>query len=385
MSNIHLFFVGDFCSLVSPEDIMVKSELASMIQNADISVCNFETPVKPTGYVVKQDPTFTNLYQSFQSVGFLEKSGFDLFSLANNHTFDCGDEGYHETLKHIKKAQYLGAGTFEDAFKVKVIEKKGLKIGFMALTYASFGVFDNTSDGHGLGCAYINHPCVNHVIQKSKNEVDCLIVLAHDGIEYTNAPTWLVRNRYHELIDNGADAVIACHPHCPQGWEDYEGRPIFYSLGNFFFNSKTDPAFKTPLPFWYNGLAVSLSVDCETKKMSFEVYNTIVNGRTISIDDSKEIKEHNDCLCSILNDNSLFESYWSKTTADLLKQKYLPFCEYTFNTPIKRKGIKGVVKTVLDSFTPTKEKSFKRFYFILRSDTEREVFLNGLKQVYKFN
>lgn len=383
--SIRLFFVGDFCSLVPADDIAVKPELASLIQEADISVCNFETPVKPDGYSVVQDATFTSIFQSSQSVNFLEGLGFDLFSLANNHTFDCGEEGYLETLKLLKKAQSIGAGSFEEAYKVKVIEKNGIKIGFLALTYASFGVFDNISDGTGLGCAYINHHCVNHIIQDSKKDVDLLIVLAHDGIEYTEAPTHLVRERYKELIDYGADAVVACHPHCPQGWEEYNGHPVFYSLGNFFFNSKTDPAFKTPLPFWYNGLAVSLSVDCATKKITFEVFNTLVNGRTINIDDSEEIKKRNDYLCGLLNNRELFENYWNKTISDLYKKKYLPFCEYTFNTPVKQKGFKGWINILKGSFSQKEKRSFKRFFFILRSDTEREVFLKGLKQAHKFN
>ena len=383
--SIRLFFVGDFCSLVSADDITVTPKLASLIQEADTSVCNFETPVKPNDYSVVQDSTFTSLYQSAQSVDFLEGLGFGLFSMANNHTFDCGEEGYLETLKLLKKAQSIGAGSFDEAYKVKVIEKQGVKIGFLALTYASFGVFDNTSDGSGLGCAYINHPCVNHIIQDSKKNVDLLIVLAHDGIEYTDAPTHLVRNRYKDLIDYGADVIVACHPHCPQGWEEYKGHPIFYSLGNFFFNSKTDPKFKTPLPFWYNGLAVSLEVNCETKKITFEVFNTLVSGRTIVVDDSKEIKERNDYLCSLVNDNALFENYWNKTIPDLFEKKYLPFCEYTFNTPVKQKGLKGWINSLKRTFSPTEKRSFKRFFFIVRSDTEREVFLKGLRKTHKYN
>ena len=378
--TVSLFFVGDFCSLPPANDIVVEPKLVSLIQEADISVCNFETPVKPDGYSVVQDTTFPNLYQSVQSIAFLEGLKFNLFSLANNHTFDCGKEGFFETVKHLKNSQSIGAGSFDEAFEVKVIEKKGMKIGFLALTYASYGVFDNTSDGTGLGCAYIHHPCVNHIIQDSKKDVDLLIVLAHDGIEYTDAPTHLVRNRYHDLIDYGADAVVACHPHCPQGWEEYKGHPVFYSLGNFFFNSKTDPTFKTPLPFWYNGLAVSLSLDCGTKKLTFEVFNTIVNGRTIALDNSKEVKKRNDYLCGLLTDKALFESYWDKTILDLFKTKYLPFCEYTFNTPMRSRGVKGEIKALLNALKPIEKRSYKRFFFIVRSDTEREIFLKGLKR-----
>ncbi len=386
MAKIGIFFVGDFCSLVPPVDVMVDPELTSLIREADISVCNFETPVKPQANTIAQDPTFNSLCQSAESVGFLEGLGFDLFSLANNHAFDYGDEGFQETQRRFKKGQVVGAGNFEDAYRVKVLEAKGLKVGFLALTYASFGVFDHTSDGKGLGCAYINHPSVNHIVQNSKSDVDVLIVLAHDGIEYTDAPTHSVRARYHDLIDFGADAVVACHPHCPQGWEEYKGHPIFYSLGNFFFNSKKDPYFRTTLPFWYNGMAVCLSIDTEAKGIAYRVYNTVVKGRSIAMDETKEIKDRNRYLCALLKDERLFEDYWNRVVRQLFKEKYIPFCEYTFNTQKKQNGFKGLVKSLFRLFRHKNNNiSFKRFFFIIRSDTEREVFLKGLKMDNNYN
>ncbi|MBR5352415.1 MAG: CapA family protein [Bacteroidales bacterium] len=68
--------------------------------------------------------------------------------------------------------------------------------------------------------------------------MDYLFVLPHDGIEYVDAPMPETIARYRDFIDYGADGIFGAHLHCPQGWEEYKGRPIFYSLGNFFFNSK---------------------------------------------------------------------------------------------------------------------------------------------------
>ena len=79
---------------------------------------------------------------------------------------------------------------------------------------------------------------VNHIILDAKKELDYLFILPHAGVEYTDAPVPELIARYRDFIDYGADGVIASHPHCPQGWETYKGKPIFYSLGNFLFNSK---------------------------------------------------------------------------------------------------------------------------------------------------
>lgn len=385
MSNVKVFFAGDFCSLVPADDIKLMPELESLIKKADISVCNFETPVKPSNYDLVQDVSFTKLYQSSNSVSFLEKLGFNLFSLANNHTFDCGDEGFHETVSHMIKAQGIGAGSFADAYKVKLIEKDGIKIGFLALTYASFGVFDNSCDGSGLGCAYINHPCVNHIIQNAKKSLDILIVLAHDGIEYTDAPTHFVISRYHDLIDYGADAVVACHPHCPQGWEEYKGHPIFYSLGNFFFNSKSDPEFRTQLPFWYNGLVVVLQIDTETKLIKYDVVNTIVDGRSISIDKTEGTNKRNSYLCNLVNNEIAFNEYWDTVIPQLFKEKYMPFCEQTFGMNKRPKGIHRILKWLFKLLIQNNVINYKRFLFIIRSDTERDLFVRGLRRANAFN
>ena len=119
--------------------------------------------------------------------------------------------------------------------------------------------------------------------------------------------------------------------------------------------------------------------------MSYEVFNTIVDGRTIALDNSKEIMKRNDYWCGLLNDSALFEGYWNKTIPDLFEKKYLPFCEYTFNTPTKRSGVKGLLRSIASSLSPVEKRSFKRFCFIIRSDTEREVFLKGLRLIHKFN
>jgi len=384
MANIKLFFAGDFCSLPPANDIVVESELASLISEADISVCNFETPVLPPNYKKPQDPLYPHLFQSRESAMFIENLGFNVLSFANNHTFDCGDEGYYETLKQFKKCKLIGAGRYDEAYRVTVLERKGLRIGFLALTYASFGVFDAIGSTQGFGCAYINHPCVNNIISESKKMVDVLIVLAHDGIEYTDAPTHRVRDRYRELTECGADAVVACHPHCPQGWEVYKGRPIFYSLGNFFFNSKRDPSFRTTLPYWYNGLALILNIDIKTKKIGFDVVNTIAEGRTIIIDRSESTLSRNSCLCSLIANENEFEKYWDSVIPQLYTQKYIPFCEQTFGPPRRQRGIKGAVKWLMNLLASRKAANYKRFLFIVRSDTERDLFLRGMRRANGF-
>ena len=238
MGTIRLFFAGDFCSKPTTSFITVSDELKELIQSCDLKVVNFEVPLKPKVDLPPQKRE--RFFQNDDVPDFLRGLGFNLFPMANNHAFDWGDEGFKKT-KAALGDQSFGVGSYDDAYKVKVCEVNGVKIGFLALTYAAYtGVFDDVLYHDGLGCAYINDLRVNHDIIEAKKVVDYLFVLPHDGIEYIDVPLPETIAKYRDFIDYGADGVIASHPHCPQGWEEYKGKPIFYSLGNFFFNSKED-------------------------------------------------------------------------------------------------------------------------------------------------
>ena len=309
MSNVKLFFAGDFCSKPSTSRITVSDELKSLIQSCDLKVVNFEVPLKPDVKLPSQRRE--RFFQNDDAPDFLCGLGFNFFSQANNHAFDWGDAGYKKTKSALGDAAF-GAGTYEEAYKMKVMEVQGVKIGFYALSFAAYkGVFDDVMNREGLGCAYINDLRVNHDIMEAKKQVDYLFILPHDGIEYIDVPTPETIARYRDFIDYGADGVIGTHPHCPQGWEEYKGKPIFYSLGNFLFNSKESYDFKASKPHWYEGLCVVMTI--ADGKLSWEVVNTKnVDNLGIEIDHSKDRDKQNLQLCRYLTEPEEYRCYFNK-------------------------------------------------------------------------
>ena len=231
-NNLRLFFLGDFyCNEI--DRIEIADEIRTIICSSDVNICNFEAPVLSQGKPsLKSGP---NIRQSRDAPAFLEKIGFNVCSLANNHIMDYGEEGLKKTISLFKKSLLVGAGTIDNAYQVKTMVIKGYTIGFLALSHNEFGVLDDDNQNN-IGCAWINHPCVNHVIANAKKMVDYLFILSHAGVENISIPLPEWRQRYQDLIDCGADAVIASHPHIPQGWERCKEKPIFYSLGNFYFD-----------------------------------------------------------------------------------------------------------------------------------------------------
>lgn len=119
---------------------------------------------------------------------------------------------------------------------------------------------------------------------------------AHAGIEEIDAPLPEWREKYKFFIDCGADCVIGTHPHVPQGWEEYKGKPIFYSLGDFYFDFLTGQH-----PYWSKNLVVLMELG-EEGNINYEVRNISFSNYIIDEDLSEETKQHNNYLCDLLND-----------------------------------------------------------------------------------
>ena len=288
---ISLLFCGDFIAQ-NPQNVTLSEDFQKVVLDCDVKCLNFEGPL-PVGDPVTIKGTAI-LPQSMNSPLWCEENGFNLISLSNNHTGDFGESALIETVNAFNSALIIGAGSWEEAYKVKSIEINHTKIGFLSVAQCEFGILnDYWTTKESIGCAWINYPYLNNIIKEAKRSLDYLFVITHAGIEFFDFPLPEWRDRYKELIDSGADSVIGGHPHVPQGWETYNGKPIFYSLGNFYFDMISERE------FFNNGLAVVLTLN-DKRSISFKVYNTLFEGNEIKIDNSERIKMHNTEICRIL-------------------------------------------------------------------------------------
>ena len=310
---IKLLYYGDFVSQ-NPQRLVLSSDIEYLVSESDVVYCNFEAPINGVGSpLIKSGPALT---QSSDSPKILEKFGFNLIGLANNHMMDMGEDACRATIKSFKNAIVIGAGTKEDAYSVKKISVNDLSIGFLALTHKEFGTLDDDSIEDSVGTAWINSSEADRAILQSKQECDYLIVLPHAGVENVDVPLPEWRSRYKEFIELGADAVIASHPHVPQGWEVYKNSPIFYCLGNFIFDSFS----KTHGPYWNKGLAVQLSLS--DKRVTFEVFNISYMNGHLSLDNSNESKAHNTFLCSLLDSEEAYRLTVNRAVSELWRDEY---------------------------------------------------------------
>lgn len=169
------------------------------------------------------------------------KLGFNLISLANNHTLDKGEEGVHSMLrfwrnKESKNSEIYSTGSFEsadakDKIQQKILQKNGISYAMLAYTYGTNGI--PLPQGKEYLVNVYTKEMLKNDIKAIRHKVDLLIVSIHWGVEYTHKPTKEQREIAHFLANLGVDIVIGNHPHAIQPIERIGNTLIFYALGNF--------------------------------------------------------------------------------------------------------------------------------------------------------
>lgn len=295
--SLKFFACGDIVNLKSKKDF-INDALKTIVQNADISICNFEAPIKTKGMkpISKVGP---HLYQSSKSIQHIKNVGFTMVSMANNHIYDYGQLALKNTIDELDKnnIEYIGAGVnLKKVYDTKIIEKDNIKIGLLSACENEFGcLFEDESRG---GYAWIFHYLIEDNIRELKQKVDVVIMITHVGVENISFPIKEWRDKYKRLCDVGVDIIIGHHPHVPQGYEKYNRSMIFYSLGNFYFDTvgfenKSDDSYSVVLELEKDGLK------------DFEIiYHKKINGQTCVVN-KKDVNFSLDELNNLLGNDYL--------------------------------------------------------------------------------
>ena len=305
---VRLVFLGDFKASF-PDNIHIEEDLEKIIKSADIRVCNFESPIGDTEFSQKKNNLLLN--QTVRSAEFLVDYGFNVILLGNNHIMEHGKQECENTLKAFDRIITVGAGTSSDAFSVKTIIVNGKRIGFFSGVHHEFGVIDSPLDKESFGAAWINASELKDIIKESKKKLDYLIICPHAGIEHIFAPLPEWRKIYKMFIDWGADAVVGYHPHTPQGWEYYKEKPIYYSLGNFFF----DYIGRKPTEYWDKGMGIQMVISKDGIN-TFPFFINVKDG-FISLDKNEKTKEHEQYLINLIENQENYNKYINDTCEQL--------------------------------------------------------------------
>ena len=224
----------------------ISADLLERMRQADILMLNNEFAYSDKGASLA-DKAFTFRSRP-ENVALLSEMGVDIVSLANNHVYDYGEDALFDTLDTLQTAgmPYVGAGrNLDEAVAPYYYEVKGRTIAFISATQVERNDAPDTKGATSVTAGTFR--CFNdeefdrlvQVIKEADAKADFTVVYIHWGTENTDELHWLQTKQAPLMVKAGADLIVGDHPHCLQGIEYIEGVPVFYSMGNFWFNSKT--------------------------------------------------------------------------------------------------------------------------------------------------
>jgi len=235
--------------------------VAPSFRAADVVIGQGELPFTKRGVSTYPDLKYSSLPLDPANIGALSNAGFDVISLASNHTWDAGAAGIEDTVAGLKEhgLAYCGAGmNLEEARKPVIVEREGTKFGI--LSYNCSGPTGSWASAKKPGCAYVNAfvayeegtPTIGGIpvvhshadpetlepmledIRSLRPLCDVLVISFHKGIGYIPARIADFEQEIsYAAIDAGADLIVSHHAHILKGVEMYKGKAIFHGLGNF--------------------------------------------------------------------------------------------------------------------------------------------------------
>lgn len=204
----------------------ILEEITEYLNGFDLVIANLESPItdnesQSTGseigstdnYIFTSDP---------QIIPVLKENNLGLLNLGNNHTLNFGEEGLNQTTDYLDESNILYFGdTGTNLVSPFIIRHFGdLKIVF--INYNQFV-------GQGIDSTL-------ELISQLESQANLTILYTHWGEEYQTEPSNIIEEQAYQFIDQGADLIIGSHPHVVQTHELYNGKHIYYSLGNFVFD-----------------------------------------------------------------------------------------------------------------------------------------------------
>ena len=254
--KITLLGVGDILiDREQPETIF--QHVVEVLRSGDITFANCEQTYSDKGYLIRGHGTNSES----RNLPALLYAGFDILSLANNHTLDWGAEALLDTMARFQEAglPYVGVGkNLAEARQPVILERKGIKVGFLAYSCVHPDGYEADDDKEGLAPVRVwtiyekvdyqpgTPPRIVTIpykedlaamvedIQKLKARVDVVVISFHWGQHFIpHVIPMYCFDVGHAAIDAGADLILGTHTHILKGIEVYKGKVIFYSTCNF--------------------------------------------------------------------------------------------------------------------------------------------------------
>lgn len=344
-----VLFTGD---LFINKDIQINKDVRDYINNSTHVVTNLESVVENDSFHKRSDKNSILTCREASLNKYINYFKTNIaFNLCNNHIHDLGEDGIEytkKTLSKYKNINYFGVDYYTEIIKPFIINTDNKRIAILPVSTDSPEVTSVCATKKSQGVLDYKDSKVIDIIKKTKPLVDYFVIIPHWGREFVDYPNINLRNLAYKWIDAGADIVIGSHPHIIRGKENYNGKWIYYSLGNYIF------------PNYYDKSGVYK----EWKKESN--YSVMLK---ISFKDEIQIEESGlmyNTHANILSFNKISLNYMNEKSIVLDKER-VPFKDY-FGV-WENNYIKNVVKYYKISFIKRlfpKHKYYSRILFFIK-------------------
>lgn len=337
MSSLKLMAVGDI-TLQTKNNQHPFKYVMDTFRKKDILFGNLETVLSTTG---KEKKKSVVLRSSPDSVSYLDEAGFDILNVANNHILDLGLEGFKNTLGLLDEHQlkYIGAGFEKSSLNSSIIERNGVKLGFLGYTIGRFKVPEEIS------ISKIKDKKIISDIELIKGKCDFVVVSLHWGTENVFYPSPKQIELAHKLIDHGATLILGHHPHVLQGIEKYKNGLIAYSLGNFQFDCKLSQSSTND--------SIIFCVDFDKNGINdFQIIPIVLNENFVPIQAEGKVNENISYfifqISKPLIDGNITNKWWFEK----IGEEYLVGNVNSYIFRIKKYGLAPLLECFFWLFTP---------------------------------
>ncbi|KKG99369.1 poly-gamma-glutamate biosynthesis protein [Methanosarcina mazei] len=337
MDTLKLMAVGDITLQTKNNEHPFKYVM-NVFENNDILFGNLETVLSATGKEAKKSVV---LKSSPESINYLNEAGFNILNISNNHILDLGLEGFKNTLSLLdeNKLEYIGAGFEKSSLNSAVIERNGIKLGFLGYTIGRFKVPEEIS------ISKIKEKKIISDIELIKGKCDFVVVSLHWGTENVFYPSPKQIELAHELIDHGATLILGHHPHVLQGIEKYKNGLIAYSLGNFQFDCKLSQSSTND--------SIILCVEFDKNGINdFQIIPVVINEVFAPIQVEGEVKEKISNFIFQISKPFIDEKITNKWWFEEIGEEYLIGNINSYVTRIMKYGIIPLFECMIWFLTP---------------------------------
>ena len=246
------------------DENLLSKPVLDFFHSADHVCANVEGAV----YAAPPDDTRSAYFHAMdpKAVTVLNKMNADIWCIGNNHAMDAGEEGLNSTRRIAKEngSVTFGAGMNRNEASEPVYLDEAGGIGLLSLTYISLRRQPKSPDEPNI-FSWEDWDVISERIKEIKSKCRWCVIVCHGGEEFNPMPTTYTRDRYMKYLELGADVVVGHHPHVPENYELFDnGKAIFYSLGNFIFDTNYQRSHQ------YTEIGVLLKLIFTEEKLDFD-------------------------------------------------------------------------------------------------------------------